>query len=258
MEQREKDLAVAIRKLFSAMESTYIKAAEQAGKRVGSSIVKSSLEVDFSGELYEFSSYMSDIILQDVAETVQKASLRATELARDFAEHMSGDLVSRVSRTQRNTIQNVVAQSIDQNSSIKEMTAAIALAIGLLPRQERALRRLRSHLGEQGRSRRAIEMAVKARREEMLLSRAKTIARTELQTARNIGQFEDWMLRLEDGSYKPSVKKKWIAGDACPVCIALSQEPAVPLKESFSAVQKSFLHPPAHPNCKCKIKLVKE
>lgn len=258
MEQREKELAVAIRRLFSSMEKTYAKAAENAGKRIGSSIVKSSLEVDFSEDLYAFSRYVSDLITQDVSETVSKSSLRSRELARDFAEHISGDLISRVSRTQRSTIQTVIARSIDQNLSIKEMTAEIKKSIGLLPRQERALRRLRGHLGEQGKSGRAIELAVRAKREEMLISRAKTIARTELQSAKNIGQFEDWVLRVDEGKYNPSVRKRWVAGDACPVCINLSQRAAIPLKDVFREVKKSFLHPPAHPNCKCRIKLVKE
>lgn len=258
MEQREKELAVAIRKLFSSMESTYAKAASTAGKRIGSSIVKSSLEVDFSEDLYAFSRYFSDVVTQDVSETVSKASLRSRELARDFAEHISGALISRVSRTQRNTIQSVIARSIDQNLSIKEMTSEIKRSIGLLPQQERALRRLRGHLGEQGKTGRAIEMALRAKREQMLIARAKTIASTELQTAKNIGQFEDWVLRLDEGKYEPSVKKRWIAGDACPVCIKLSQKEPIPLKDVFEEVQKAFLHPPAHPNCKCKIKLVKE
>lgn len=51
----------------------------------------------------------------------------------------------------------------------------------------------------------------------------------------------------------PPVLKRWVTQDgACPACLALEDEGAIPLEKLFG---DEFDAPPVHPNCRCSIEL---
>lgn len=80
-------------------------------------------------------------------------------------------------------------------------------------------------------------------------SRARTIARTEIQRAHNQGRLESYQQMMDQGLVSPQAQKKWVVSplDVCPICVPLGDE-QVDVKASFSNGQPC---PPAHPNCRC-------
>ena len=99
-------------------------------------------------------------------------------------------------------------------------------------------------------------------------SRAKAIARTEINAAANAGRQRGMEEAIEAGIIDAQYAvKQWAvaAMDVCPVCVPMAGK-VVGVYEEFSVQQKPTLanppppieapHPPAHPSCRCTIQLV--
>jgi hypothetical protein len=87
-------------------------------------------------------------------------------------------------------------------------------------------------------------------------SRARMIARTEIAYAQNAGiQYQNQLL-VDSGVVAPESLKEWITGpfDVCNICVPLGGT-RVPLSLDFQW-QGGTGNPPAHPNCRCKTRLV--
>lgn len=87
-------------------------------------------------------------------------------------------------------------------------------------------------------------------------ARSRAIARTEIAFAQNAGiQYQNDLL-VSSGVVAPESNKEWITGpfDVCDICVPLGGT-RVPLSLDFSW-QGGAGNPPAHPNCRCKTRLV--
>lgn len=87
-------------------------------------------------------------------------------------------------------------------------------------------------------------------------SRARMIARTEIAYAQNAGIQHQNQLLLDSGVVAPTSDKEWVTGpfDVCDICVPLGGT-RVPLSMDFSW-QGGSGNPPAHPNCRCKTRVV--
>ena len=89
-----------------------------------------------------------------------------------------------------------------------------------------------------------------------------TIARTELAFAASEGQEEIW----SDASKQQAIdlttmSRKWIATPGgkptCRICQHLASLAPIPFEKSFAYGGFKGQHPPAHPNCRCTVGLVR-
>ena len=90
-------------------------------------------------------------------------------------------------------------------------------------------------------------------------SRARMIARTEAQFARNRGHLDTMLQAQQTGLVGAEAMKQWVTGpfDVCDICTPLGGR-KVSLKTNFSWQGGGGPHPPAHPNCRCSINMVTE
>ena len=82
------------------------------------------------------------------------------------------------------------------------------------------------------------------------------IARTEIAAAQNAGIQAQQLAMIDAGVVSPESQKEWITGpfDVCQICQPLGGQ-KVPAASGFSW-QNGSGNPPAHPNCRCKTRLV--
>jgi hypothetical protein len=86
-------------------------------------------------------------------------------------------------------------------------------------------------------------------------SRARTIARTELMRASNQGRLEGMWQAADRGLVDPTLaKKQWVTSsfDVCPICVPLNGV-TVGIRDSFGPPGQA---PPAHPNCRCTVRML--
>lgn len=86
-------------------------------------------------------------------------------------------------------------------------------------------------------------------------SRARTIARTEMMRASNQGRLAGMIQAADRGLVNPTLaRKQWVTSsfDVCPICVPLNGV-TVSLRQSFGSMGQA---PPAHPNCRCTIRML--
>lgn len=141
--------------------------------------------------------------------------------------------------------------------------------IGLTERQAKAVWNYRDELQNDEIERDTVteDRMVERYRDELLLSRAETIARTETIAASNEGQQELWRQARETGVLTGTERRIWIVTPddrLCEACLSMGNahgdvERSVGLDEEFDDEGGEFdpvLVPPLHPNCRCAVGLV--
>ena len=95
-------------------------------------------------------------------------------------------------------------------------------------------------------------------RDQLVLQRATTIARTETITAANEGQLEAWMQARESGLLRGNEQRVWLADSkACEICLSIEEAGPVGFDEPFVDLNgDEYMAPTAHPNCECGMDLV--
>ena len=86
-------------------------------------------------------------------------------------------------------------------------------------------------------------------------SRARTIARTEMMRASNQGRLQGMWQAADQGLVNPTLaKKQWVTSsfDVCPICVPLNGV-TVGIRDSFGPPGQA---PPAHPNCRCVVRML--
>jgi hypothetical protein len=107
----------------------------------------------------------------------------------------------------------------------------------------------------------AIDKLVNGYADRLLAHRANVIARTETIWAANKGQQILWDEGQEQGLISPTAKRQWITTPddrLCPICkpIPSNNPGGVAVSESFQTSIGSREHPPAHPMCRCAMRLI--
>ena len=92
--------------------------------------------------------------------------------------------------------------------------------------------------------------------EKLRRSRARMIARTEIAVAQNAGILAQQQALIDQGVAAPNSQREWITGpfDVCPICTPLGGTRIG--QADFFSWQGGSGFPPAHPNCRCKTRLV--
>lgn len=181
----------------------------------------------------------------------------ADQIAHEWALTQAGQLVTGVSARARRAIRDVVALGVRENHTIAEIAKNLRAVIGLTPREARSVARMRRQLIRDGLSASEAERRVGRRADVLVRRRAKLIAQHETAMAVEQGKLHEWRIMVAQGDLPGSVKRKWIARDACPLCRELARGRAVPLGEPFrTAKGDTYQSPPAHPRCKCSVVLI--
>ena len=190
---------------------------------------------------------------------------------REWILNRGAELVTNVTEDQVNAVRYIIAESQANKMGSAETARYIRPTVGLTERQAAANLRLYNTTKEQLRAdhprmtdesieRKARAIAGRyAQRQQM--TRAETIARTEIASAYNHGTRESVLQMMEDGII-PIQRRVWSTADdghVCPACEDL-EGVEVDMYTNFRVtVGKKAkrtlisLEPPIHPRCKCAI-----
>ena len=181
---------------------------------------------------------------------------RTDPRALQWAQEQSARLITNIAEEQKDVIRSVIANAFSQQRTVDQTALAVRQFIGLTKRQESTMLKFNrnnvNRLMSEGMTigdaeRKAFALAQKYR-DKLIKSRARTIARTEIQMAQNNGRYLGFQQAIEQGySSKDSIKRWVVASAACPDC--------APLRGYIVLWDQEFpngiLMPPAHPNCRC-------
>jgi len=135
----------------------------------------------------------------------------------DFANTQCATLVTKMNDETRKLIANTIADSIQNKRGIDGMRVDL----------ERLFKRMK-------------------RGDEMSISRARMIARTESNSALS-------QSFLDRGEALGITHKEWITTNPCDVCVACGAAGVVPMDYDFPHQGMDPKRPPAHPNCRCAL-----
>lgn len=175
---------------------------------------------------------------------------RKAEDAVKAAEEMAARMVTDISRETEENLRNLIAQAIADGDTVWDAASSIHDMIGLTSAQGQAVSKYRTQLEESGLRGDTIDSQVEKYADELLTSRAETIARSEVMQALNAGQNEAWEQAQEEGKISENATKEWITTPdelLCSECAPMDGQ-TVPVGASFPNGD-----PPLHPNCRCTI-----
>jgi len=163
-----------------------------------------------------------------------------------------GILIQELAENQAKTINMLLRHQVFQGiTSNYQLAGMLRSFVGLLSREAQAVANYQTELIAQGLAQEKIEKLVERYSTSLLKARAKRIARTELCSAYNFGQWES-LRQMRESVLIDEIEKEWITADderTCPVCAGLDGE-VVGHEELFSS---GHLHPPAHVQCRCSL-----
>jgi hypothetical protein len=179
----------------------------------------------------------------------------------NFAGQRSAALIREFGRSSRAAVQVLIERSVSNGIPPRELAKLIVdSGIGLTERQAAAVARyhqtLRMRAAKGELNAEQVQGRVARYSEKLLKRRGETIARTELITASREGTQESWRQAAANGllDLNTAVQVWMTAPDErlCPICEDLDGAEAK-LGESFPG---GIQGPPAHPQCRCSLKIV--
>lgn len=181
-----------------------------------------------------------------------------TRAAGDIALQQGSTLVVEISATTRTALRQIISRGIVRNWTIPRVAKAVQDTVGLHSRYATAVSNRRDALISKGLTEKRVDTQVATYRKKLLRSRANTIARTETAFAESKARYEGWQAEMSSGALDADLQRVWLVGDPCAICAALSAHPPVPMGQPFTTTDgRSLYYPPAHPNCKCTMGLVR-
>lgn len=173
------------------------------------------------------------------------------EEARKAAEETAAKMVTEITAETEAALRAVISKSLASGTSVYDTAKNIKPLIGLMTAQASAAENYRDKLeAAGGLTADQIDREVETYADDLLESRADTIARTEVMDALNAGQSEAFEQAQEGGLLNEEATKEWIVTDddkLCPECAEMDGQ-TVPIGEDFPEGD-----PPLHPNCRCTI-----
>ena len=198
---------------------------------------------------------------QDPRITFRIAFRVTNPAAQRWAETQAGRLIRRITADQRQSIRRVIVQAFTENLTTRQVAIRLTDQIGLQSRQAVALERVRADLVEKGLTKARIDHLVTRHRDRMIRRRARSIARTEVLRASNMGQQLLWEAAVDAGEWRAQdVRRVFIVTPddrLCPICAPLDGM-MVGLADEFVSPTNgaSALVPPLHPQCRCALGIV--
>jgi len=182
------------------------------------------------------------------------------------AEAHASELVDGITATARDAVRAIIVRGLREGRSVDQVTADVRDVIGLHPRWANAVANRRRALesAKTPMSAARIDRLVGQYRSRLLTHQARTIARTELLRASNMGAMEGYRAAVAAGVYPDGVVRVWVTapefkrssaedGRICLICRPMSGVEVEGLTEPFQTLAGPVLHPPAHPNCRCRL-----
>ena len=228
------------RMLLPRLQETMRQAGEAVGRKT---VIRSSVRKDFT--------------LRGVFNLLNP---RAQRIAAEIAAR----LVTRIGEGTRWAMRQVIADAQAQGVSVRDQAAQLADILveqaGLDGPRSRALTKYRQLLEAQGVRDDLMEQRVGQMRDQLIMDRARTIARHETQDAAVAGQVEVWDQAVENGLLPTTVQEEWIVANddrLCPICAPMDGQ-RVRRGQLFVSPYDGSTHarPPAHILCRCSLALV--
>lgn len=181
--------------------------------------------------------------------TIDSVSIR-------YAQTQGSKLITAISESQRATVRTMVGESLKGDWTVDQLGRKLRDTVGLHPAWAQAVVRFEDRqynvliregkTPEQAKTIAARRAEVKRKR--LLKRRGENIARTEIQTASNLGKFATWETAVGKGLAAKNSRKEFSPGPgACDICSPISGE-VVQWDEPFS---NGKMMPPFHPSCRC-------
>ena len=191
-----------------------------------------------------------------------------------WAKNHSAVLVKDITDAQVEAIRNIIAKGQAGEYTVEAAGRQIRNVVGLDPRRAGALAKFDASLAErvarmtaQGATPAKVskalarsEQAVDRYRSKLLASRAETIARTESISAAVEGQLQAWNQGVAHGKITATALKRWITTPddrRCKTICRPMNGVKVPVGQDFSTPAGMRKGPPAHPNCRCALGLLR-
>ena len=176
----------------------------------------------------------------------------------EWAEAHAAELLV-ASEQVREIVRLLVAEANEHGIAPRDLARMIADTVGLLPRQVAAIAALRAKLVGQGIDGEKLASRIDRYARAQQRSRAMTIARTETIAAVNAGQQALWDSARRSGAIRDDeFERVWLVTDDD----ALDLQICEPLTDARAALDEPFeggyMHPPAHPRCRCAVGLVEK
>jgi len=168
-----------------------------------------------------------------------------------------GTQIRDISATTLKMVQQVLREGWQAGTAPRALARQLRGVIGLTPRQQRAIERLRGRLEAQGQTAMQVQRSVEQATRQAIKYRAETIARSESVTLANRGSFETMQTAIKSGFVDGNrVRRYWLVTEetACPnICAPIPgmNPDGVGPDEAFHTPVGPLLYPIAHPRCRC-------
>lgn len=174
-----------------------------------------------------------------------------------YAKTQGSKLITAISEAQRETVRQMVSEGLRTgNLTVDQLGRRIRQTVGLHPAWAQAVVNFEAQqyaaLIREGKTPAVAEATAAKRadikRKRLLKKRGENIARTEVQTASNLGRYASWDVAISKGFASKDSRKEFSPGPgACEICAPYSGE-VVGWDEPFS---NGKVMPPFHPSCRC-------
>lgn len=179
--------------------------------------------------------------------------------ASQWAARESGNMVTEITRGQRQVIRDVVSRGQVEGITVDQTARTVRQSVGLTTQQSgwvdnfyyrRVDENMRSGMGL-NRAEQVARQQTSRYHDRIHRYRAETIARTEIARAASEGRQLAWNQGIEQGFISAKAQKEWIAeSDACEICSERNGKKH-PVGKPWPDGE-----PPAHPNCRCDLLLI--
>lgn len=173
-------------------------------------------------------------------------------LAYEWAFVHALELADTMTSGSREGVRQALLDAINANENPMVAARRLRESVGLSQRDAQALDRLRTVLRGQGASQGRIDREMGRAATKARKRRALTIARTEINRARNEGTQASWRVLVDQGELPTDSMKVWIPNPGCRICVSIAEQGPVPYDGFWVSPTGGYLRtPPAHPNCRC-------
>lgn len=182
-------------------------------------------------------------------------------VSKQYAQEQAGLLIKAIETGQRQVVQSIISKAMSGELTVDTAARHLKGSIGLHPAWAKAVAKYGDRQFEKllkdgapmGKAAELAESQMERYRKRLVGKRAQNIARTEIATANNVGQFAAYEQAVNDGYAHPESRKEWAPGPgACGICAPLSGE-VVLWNQPFS---NGAMMPPGHPSCRCSTNLM--
>lgn len=178
---------------------------------------------------------------------------------RDAARDLTFGMVDGITGRMKVRLRTLIVQAFRQGDTPENIAQRVANVIGLNDRWAIAVENLRTSMIASGVHQRWIDKRTARYADELLFKRGVMVARTEMMTAMNAGEYQAWKLKQDAGELVGWVVEKWIEtqSGACDECVGAADPEGMGEPRKVTGLDATFdglIYPPLHPHCRCVVK----